>query len=53
MEAAKLDFFVKAHEGFRTIQKNNPDRMIKIDGSLEPDKVFESLKKKLEERINL
>ncbi|MCK5759831.1 MAG: dTMP kinase [Candidatus Delongbacteria bacterium] len=53
MEAAKLDFFVKAHEGFKTIQQKDPDRMIKIDGSLEPDKVFASLKKELEERINL
>ena len=53
MEAAKLDFFVKAHEGFKTIQQNDPDRMIKIDGSLEPDKVFASLKKELKKRINL
>ena len=53
MESAKLDFFVKAQEGFRIIQQNNPDRMIRIDGSLEPDEVFESLKKELEERMSL
>ena len=53
MEAAKLEFFVKAHEGFKTIQQNDPERMVKIDGSLEPDKVFESLKKELEKRMNI
>ena len=53
MEAAKFEFFEKVHEGFQIIQQKNPDRMIKIDGSLEPDEVFASLKEEMEKRIKI
>lgn len=53
MEAVKFEFFEKAHKGFHIIQQQNPERMIKIDGSLEPDKVFESLKTEMEKRIKI
>jgi dTMP kinase len=53
METAKFEFFEKVHEGFQLIQQKNPNRMIKIDGSLEPNEVFESLKGKMEKRIKI
>ncbi|MDA3887079.1 MAG: dTMP kinase [Candidatus Delongbacteria bacterium] len=53
MEAVKFEFFEKAHKGFHIIQQKNPERIIKIDGSLEPDEVFESLKTEMEKRIKI
>lgn len=53
METAKFEFFEKVHEGFQLIQQKNPNRIIKIDGSLEPNEVFESLKVKMEKRIKI
>ena len=53
MEAIKFDFFERAHKGFHIIQQKNPERMIKIDGSLEPDEVFESLKTEMEKRVKI
>ena len=53
MESAKFDFFEKVHDGFITIYQNNKDRVIKIDGALKPNEVFESLKRKFTKRIKI
>ena len=53
MEAVKFEFFARIYDGFNIIQKKNTDRMVKIDGSLEPDEVFLSLKKEMETRIKI
>lgn len=53
MEATKFDFFEKIYDGFNIIQSKNPDRIIKIDGSSEPDGVFSSLRFEFNKRMKI
>lgn len=53
LEQEEIAFHQRIREGFATLAKNNPERIIRINGNQSEDQVHEEIKSILDQRLSL